>query len=77
MRHVALQDPDLPVTALQQLAAAAESFLRRGVARHPNITDALLEQLLSDPDPEVADDAAANSALRPTRMYRILTTADL
>ncbi|MFJ2847707.1 hypothetical protein ACIPD2_39770 [Streptomyces griseofuscus] len=54
-----------------------ELFLRRGVARHPNITDALLEHLLSDPDPQVADDAAANPALRPTQMYRILTAAGL
>ncbi|CAM5289602.1 LRV domain-containing protein OS=Streptomyces aurantiogriseus OX=66870 GN=GCM10010251_89450 PE=4 SV=1 [Streptomyces aurantiogriseus] len=77
VRYVALQDPELPVTALERLAAAAEPFLRGGVARHPNITDALLEQLLSDPAPEVADEAAANPALRPTRMYRILTEAGL
>ncbi|MGW1018758.1 variant leucine-rich repeat-containing protein [Streptomyces niveus] len=77
VRYLALQDPELPVPDLQQLAAAAESFLRRGVARHPNVTDALLEHLLSDPDPQVADDAAANSALRPTQMCRILTAAGL
>jgi hypothetical protein len=77
VQYVALQDPELPVPALQQLATASESFLRRGVARHPNITEALLEQLLSDADPEVADDAAANPTLRPTRMYRILTDAGL
>ena len=77
VRYVALQDPELPVPALQELAAAEEPFLRRGVARHPNITDVLLEHLLGDPNPEVADDAAANSALRPTQMYRILTAAGL
>ncbi|MEU4148866.1 hypothetical protein [Streptomyces sp. NPDC026659] len=77
VRCVALQDPALPVQDLQQLAAAAEPFLRGGVARHPNIPDALLEQLLSDPDPHVADDAAANSALGLDRMYRILAAADL
>jgi hypothetical protein len=77
VRYVALQDPELPVASLQQLAAASDSFLRRGVARHPNTTEALLEQLLSDADPEVADDAAANSALRLLLMYRILTTAGL
>jgi hypothetical protein len=76
-QYVALQDPELPVTDLQLLAAASESFLRRGVARHPKITDVLLDQLLSDPDPEVADDAAANPALRSNRMYRILTGAGL
>jgi hypothetical protein len=77
VRYLALQDPELPVPDLQQLAAAAESFLRRGVARHPNITGALLEHLLSDPDPQVVDDAAANPALRPTQMYRMLTAAGL
>ncbi|WP_372351312.1 hypothetical protein [Streptomyces sp. KL116D] len=77
VRYVALQDADLPVPGLRRLATAAEPFVRRGVARHPNTTDDLLEQLLSDPDPQVADDAAANAALPPTRMYRILTAAGL
>ncbi|MES9605867.1 hypothetical protein [Actinomadura sp. NPDC000929] len=77
VRYLALQDPELPLPCLQQLAGASEPFLRRGVARHHNITDVLLEHLLGDPDPEVADDAAANSALRPTQMYRILTAAGL
>ncbi|MET9954395.1 hypothetical protein ABZ135_23015 [Streptomyces sp. NPDC006339] len=77
VRYLALQDPELPLPYLQQLTAAPQPFLRRGVARHPNITDELLEHLLGDPDPEVADDAAANSALRTTRMYRILIAAGL
>ncbi|MYQ47500.1 hypothetical protein GTW40_21010 [Streptomyces sp. SID4985] len=77
VRYVALQDPELPAPDLWQLAAAAESFLRAGVARHPNVTDALLERLLSDADARVADDAAANSALRADRMYRILDAAGL
>ncbi|MGC0373818.1 hypothetical protein [Streptomyces sp. SAI-229] len=77
VRYLALEDPELPLPHLQRLAAAAEPFLRRGVARHPNITDGLLERLLGDPDPQVADDAAANSVLRPTQMYRILTAAGL
>jgi hypothetical protein len=76
-RYVALQDPELPVAALERLAADAETFLRRGVARHPNITDALLERLLADPAPEVAYDAAANPALRLTEMQRILTDSGL
>ncbi|MFE2585027.1 hypothetical protein [Streptomyces sp. NPDC059378] len=77
VRYVALQDPELPVAALRRLAEAAETHLRRGVARHPHVTDALLERLLSDPDPEVVDDAAANSALPSARMHRILTVAGL
>ncbi|WP_207709556.1 hypothetical protein [Actinomadura macrotermitis] len=77
VRYSALADPELPVAALQRLAADAEDSVRRGAARHPNITDALLEQLLSDPDPNVVDDAAANPVLHPTWMYRILNDADL
>ncbi|OQR65797.1 hypothetical protein B6E66_01585 [Streptomyces maremycinicus] len=45
VRCLALQDPELPVPDLQRLAGAAESFLRRGVARHPGVTDELLERL--------------------------------
>ncbi|MGW1033548.1 hypothetical protein ACWD4Z_15300 [Streptomyces antibioticus] len=76
-RYLALQDPELPVPDLQRLATAAEPFIRRGVARHPNITAALLEDLLSDPDPQVTDEAAANTTLPPPRMYRILAAAGL
>lgn len=36
-------------------------LLRTGTAGHPNITDALLEHLLTDPGPKVADAAAANA----------------
>ncbi|MFI1176742.1 hypothetical protein [Streptomyces melanogenes] len=75
--YFALEDLELPAPALQQLAADAEPLLGRKVARHPNVTDALLDHLLSAPDPQVVDDAAANSALRPTQMYRILTAAGL
>ncbi|MFF0726407.1 hypothetical protein [Streptomyces sp. NPDC004134] len=77
VRYAALQDPELPVAALLRLASAGESFLRCGVARHPNVTDALLEQLLSDPEPGVADEAAANPVLRVSRMSRILVAAGL
>lgn len=77
VRYLALQDPELPVPALQRLAAAEEALLRRGVAGHPNITEALLERLLSDPDPEVVHDAAANPVLRAVRMRRILADAGL
>ncbi|BFO17460.1 hypothetical protein SHKM778_38480 [Streptomyces sp. KM77-8] len=77
MRCLALRDAELPVPDLRRLAAAAEPFIRQGVARHPHITDALLERLLSDPVPEGVDDAAANSAPRPDRTYRILIAAGL
>ncbi|MEU9335564.1 hypothetical protein AB0D49_20670 [Streptomyces sp. NPDC048290] len=77
VRHLALQDPELPVPGLERLAASTEPFLRRGVAGHPHITDGLLERLLTDPDPEVADAAAANPVLRPTRMRGILAAVDL
>lgn len=77
VRYVALQDRELPVKLLEQLALEAEPFLRRGVARHPNTPETLRERLLSDEDPEVVDDAAANSLLPVSTMYRILTAAGL
>ncbi|WP_369776409.1 hypothetical protein [Streptomyces sp. R33] len=77
VRVLALKDPELPVADLRQLAACADSFLRAGTARHPNITTELLELLLADPEPKVADDAAANPALPRAQMDRILARAGL
>ncbi|MCX4816265.1 hypothetical protein OG601_37305 [Streptomyces sp. NBC_01239] len=57
-------DPDLKVRRTAVLPPP------RGVARHPRAADALLDQLLSDPTPDVADAAAANSALPPARSTR-------
>lgn len=77
VRVVALQDPELPVPFLWRLADPDESWLRRGVAGHPGVTDELLERLLSDPDPEVVREAAANPVLRAARMEGILVAAGL
>lgn len=62
---------------MERLAAAEESYLRRGVAGHPGVTLALLDRLLGDPAPEVADSAAAKPALPLDRMHRILADAGL
>ena len=75
VRRLALHDPELPARDLERLAA--DPSLRGGVAAHPNATDALLDRLLSDPDHNVADNAAANPALPLDRMYRILVAAGL
>ncbi|MEU9181818.1 hypothetical protein AB0C90_34290 [Streptomyces sp. NPDC048550] len=77
VRVLALKDPELPVAELRQLVACEESFLRAGTARHPNITTELLTLLLTDPEPRVVDDAAANPGLPRTQMDRILARAGL
>lgn len=75
VRRLALHDPELPARDLERLAT--DPSLRGGVAAHPNVSNALLDRLLSDPDHNVADNAAANPVLTPDRMYRILAAAGL
>ncbi|WP_326552889.1 hypothetical protein [Micromonospora sp. NBC_01813] len=77
IRYVALEDPDLPEEVLARLAVDSEAVLRRGAARHPYATPALLEQLLADDDPEVVDEAAANPQLPLHSMHRILDESAL
>lgn len=74
-RCLALHDPTLPVEALERLAA--EPGMRREVAAHPMLNEALFSQLLADTDPWVVDTAAANSVLPTDWMYRILADLDL
>jgi hypothetical protein len=77
VRVLALEDPELPAPEVRLLAACDESFLRAGAARHPNVTEELLELLLADSEPQVAEDAAANPVLPRVRMDRILAEAGL
>lgn len=77
VRILALRDPDLPVPQLWRLAESDEDFLRAGAARHPNVTVELLELLLADPAPNVAEASAANPVLPRGRMSRIITEAGL
>ncbi|MFK8909109.1 hypothetical protein [Streptomyces sp. YS-3] len=77
VRVLALEDPELPVPELRRLAGCEDSSLRLGVARHPNVTAELLEQLLADLDPTVAEQAAANPVLPRARMDHILAEAGL
>ncbi|MFG3490292.1 hypothetical protein [Streptomyces sp. NPDC047972] len=77
MRFLALEDPLLPAAVLRRLDGAEETFLRAAVARHPNIEVPLLERLLSDPDPEVVEEAAANPALPEAWMDRVPAEAGL
>ncbi|WP_244872187.1 hypothetical protein [Catellatospora sp. TT07R-123] len=74
-RRAALQDPTLPVDALERLAA--EPGMRQAVAAHPMLDEALFSRLLADTDPAVVETAAANSILPPDLMYRILAELDL
>jgi hypothetical protein len=77
VRYLAIRDPDLPIDALRQLASSAEAWLRTGAAGHPNADSELLDILLVDPDPNVADTAAANPTLSIERMHDLLAEADL
>ncbi|MFJ7985931.1 hypothetical protein [Streptomyces sp. NPDC096351] len=77
VRFLALEDPLLPAAVMRRLGGAEEAFLRAGVARHPNIEVPLLERLLSDPDPDVVEEAAANPALPEAWMDRVPAEADL
>ncbi|MGW2050303.1 hypothetical protein ACWCPF_34790 [Streptomyces sp. NPDC001858] len=77
VRLLALEDPELPAAELRRLGHGEDSVLRAGVARHPNVSADLLERLLADPEPKVADHAAANPVLPPAWMDRIIAQADL
>ncbi|WP_159401081.1 hypothetical protein [Streptomyces sp. NRRL B-24484] len=74
VRLLALKVPDLPVGQLRRLAGE-EPSLRAAVARHPRTDAELLERLLADRDPEVADAAAANPVLPRARMEAVLAAA--
>ncbi|MEU0939841.1 hypothetical protein [Embleya sp. NPDC005971] len=77
VRILALKDPELPVAQLRRFGDCEDSFMRAGVARHPNVSADLLERLLVDPEPRVAEDAAANPVLPRAWMDRIITEAGL
>ncbi|MEU9314077.1 hypothetical protein [Streptomyces sp. NPDC048256] len=77
VRLLALEDPELPLAELRRLGDCEESILRAGVARHANVSADLLEQLLADPEPTVADHAAANPVLPRVRMDRIIVQVGL
>ncbi|GAA2278960.1 MULTISPECIES: hypothetical protein [Kitasatospora] len=77
VRLLALEDPELPDAELRRIGDCTESFLRAGVARHPNVSADLLERLLADPEPTGAEDAAANPVLPRARMDGIITEAGL
>lgn len=77
MRALALQDPELPVQDLWRLADSEEGFLRWDVAKHPGATADLLERLMADSEPQVAETAAANPALTREQMGKVLSDADL
>lgn len=77
IRSLALHYSELPETALRRFAEDDEEFLRAGAAQHPNVTVELLERLLTDPQPKVADAAAANLVVPRARMDAILSDAGL
>lgn len=70
IQRVALEDPELPAEVLERLAETPG--LRRRIAAHPTVTAGLLDRLLTDPDPYVVDEAAANPRLELSRMEQLL-----
>jgi hypothetical protein len=60
-----LKRPDLPAPALVTIMKGhgVMSWVRRGIAKHPNCPLVLLEQLLQDPDPDIAASAARHPGL--------------
>ncbi|MFB7335712.1 hypothetical protein ACFC00_29375 [Streptomyces adustus] len=77
VRVLALQDPELPVPGLRRFADCEEGFLDAGAAGHLDIATELLERLLVDREPKVADAAAATPVLPRARMDHIFTGAGL
>jgi hypothetical protein len=75
VRQLALHDPMLPTPTLAGMAG--DPRVRCGVAGHPNLDEALFEQVLTDPEPSVVHAAAANPALPRHRMERLLTDQSL
>ncbi|MFB7337777.1 hypothetical protein ACFC00_40210 [Streptomyces adustus] len=68
VRVLVLQDPELPVPGLRRFADCEEGFLDAGVAGHPDIVTELLERLLADREPKVADTPAATPVLPRAQM---------
>ena len=77
VRVLALEDPELPVECLWRLADSEEGFLRWGVAKHFGVSSDLLERLMADGEPEVAEAAAANPVLTREQMEKVLSDAGL
>ncbi|MER7732811.1 hypothetical protein ABTX80_18175 [Streptomyces erythrochromogenes] len=72
-RSLALRDPGLEPELLDRLTRDAGT--RRDAARDPRLPVARIRELLDDPDLGVAASAAANPALPPQDMHRILDLA--
>ncbi|MGW6741309.1 hypothetical protein ACWGDX_11305 [Streptomyces sp. NPDC055025] len=82
-RRAVARRPDAPPEVLERLVRAhGDVFhIRPLLVDHPNFPRHTLRTFVDEPspdaDPEVADDAAANSTLRLSSLYRILTAAGL
>ncbi|MFF4450796.1 hypothetical protein [Streptomyces sp. NPDC001502] len=72
-RSLALRDPGLEPELLDRLSRDPDT--RTAAARDPRLPVARIRELLADPDPDIAAAAAANPALPPQDMRRLLDRA--
>ncbi|MEU6259701.1 hypothetical protein [Streptomyces sp. NPDC047043] len=72
VRALAARDPDTAPATVERLTQDPDADVRAAFARHPNLPASRLAELLGDE--ELAHHAAANPALDPATIDRLLTT---
>ncbi|MEV8558332.1 hypothetical protein AB0478_18145 [Streptomyces sp. NPDC051917] len=72
VRALAARDPETPPATVERLTGDPDPEVRAAFARHPNLPPARLAHLLADE--ELAHPAAANPALAPATMNRLLAS---
>ncbi|GIH04054.1 hypothetical protein Rhe02_21210 [Rhizocola hellebori] len=73
VRRLAVRDPDAESAVISHLSDDPDLTVRRAAAACPRLPISRIMMLLDDP--ELAEDAAANPALPPNEMWRILSSS--
>ncbi|MFF2045953.1 hypothetical protein ACFVVX_36585 [Kitasatospora sp. NPDC058170] len=74
VRRLTLLDPQAPPATVDRLSADSDPDVRADAARHPRLPPRRLTELLDDG--ELAHEAAANPALPPPVMHRLVAALD-